>query len=101
MILCHHAIISDIDSTNIKFYKYTEFQIIIYDGKRFIFRHRSIIEMIFFQIYNSALVFSPAKTIIRNMFSDQLTTWIKGLPMVELLNAFPSIDIPQPDRLIH
>ncbi len=55
----------------------------VHDGRRFILSHRSVIEMAPLQVYNSALVFSPAKCIIRNMFSDQLPTWIQSLPMVE------------------
>jgi WD40 repeat protein len=40
-------------------------------------------EMAPLQVYNSALAFSPAKSIIRNVFSDQLPTWIKSLSMLE------------------
>src|SRR5271168_2400101 len=55
----------------------------IHDGKLFILNYGSIIEMAPLQVYNSALVFSPAKSIIRNLFSDQIPTWIESLPVVE------------------
>ena len=55
----------------------------MHDGRRFILSHRLAIEMAPLQVYNSALVFSPAKSIIRNAFSDQLPTWIKSLSMFE------------------
>src|SRR5277367_1579233 len=55
----------------------------MHDGRRFILSHRLAIEMAPLQVYNSALVFSPAKSIIRNAFSDQLPTWIKSLSVFE------------------
>src|SRR5271155_1569614 len=55
----------------------------VHDGRRFILSHRLAIEMAPLQVYNSALVFSPAKSIIRNTLSDQLPTWIKSLQFVE------------------
>jgi len=53
------------------------------DAKRFILNNRSIIEKAPLQIYSSALVFSPKKSIIRKQFSTQFPTWIKNLPAVE------------------
>jgi WD40 repeat protein len=82
--------ISDTDSADIKLDKHTKLQAMVQDARRFILSHRSVIEMAPLQVYNSALVFSPAKSIIRNMFLDQLPTWIKSLPMVEK-NWSPSL----------
>ena len=70
MILYYHIIILDIDLADIKSDKHTEFQVMIYDGRRFILNYKSIIKMVSLQIYNSALVFNPGKSIIRNIFSD-------------------------------
>ena len=55
----------------------------MHDGRRFILSYRLAIEMAPLQVYNSALVFSPAKSIIRNAFSDQLPIWIKSVSIFE------------------
>jgi WD40 repeat protein len=55
----------------------------VHDGRRFILSHRLAIEMAPLQVYNSALVFSPTESVIRNTFSDQLPAWIKSLSMIE------------------
>ena len=35
------------------------------------------------QVYNSALVFSPKRSIILRKYLNQFPTWIKSLPVVE------------------
>ncbi|KAI9777756.1 MAG: hypothetical protein M1839_008551 [Geoglossum umbratile] len=60
-----------------------ELYALVCDARRFILSHRLVIEMAPLQVYNSALVFSPVKSIIRDIFSDQIPTWIKSLPMAE------------------
>ena len=83
MALCYHLIISGADSADIKPDKHTELHALVYDARRFILSHRSVIEIAPLQVYNSALVFSPTKSVIRNLFLDQDQTWIKILPVVE------------------
>src|SRR5436190_14753488 len=53
------------------------------DARRFILNNRSIIEKAPLQVYNSALVFSPERSVIRRQFLSQFPTWIKSLPVVE------------------
>jgi WD40 repeat protein len=77
------AMIYYADSADIKPDKHTELQAMVHDGRRFIPSHRLAIETAPIQVYNSALVFSPAKSIVRNAFSDQLPTWITSLTMFE------------------
>ena len=62
----HSIIISDADSANIKPGKHTELHAIVYDAKRFILNYKPVIEMASLQLYNSALLFSPAKSIIKD-----------------------------------
>jgi WD40 repeat protein len=71
------------DSADIKPDKHAELYALVHDARRFILNHRSIFEMAPLQVYNSALVFSPTKSIIRNTFSNQLPTWIKSLQPIE------------------
>jgi len=70
VILYHDAIISNTNSADIKPDKHTELQTIKYDEKRFILSYRLIIKKASLQIYNSTLVFSPTKNIIRKIFLD-------------------------------
>jgi archaellum biogenesis ATPase FlaH len=55
----------------------------VHDARRFILNYRSIIEIAPPQVYSSALIFSPKRSVIRNLFSNQVPTWIKNLPVVE------------------
>ncbi|OJD26863.1 hypothetical protein ACJ73_01743 [Blastomyces percursus] len=48
----------------------------IYDMKRFILNFRSAIEISPLQLYSSAFVFSPKKSIIRQQFWDPRSPWI-------------------------
>jgi WD domain, G-beta repeat len=77
------AMIYYADSADIKPEKHTELQAMVHDGRRFILSHRLAIETAPLQAYNSALLFSPAKSVVRNAFSDQLPTWITSLTMFE------------------
>src|SRR5947209_19180235 len=54
-----------------------------HDAKRFILKNRSIIDMAPLQVYHSALVFRPEKSVISLQFSGQAPRWIKSLTIVE------------------
>ena len=69
--------------TDIKPEEHTGLRALMHDARRFILSYRSIIELAPLQVYNSALIFSPAKSLIRNLFLNQFPTWIKSLPVVE------------------
>ena len=56
---------------------------IVYDAKRFILSNRSCIEEMPLQLYISALIFSPEKSVIKNQNLDQIPTWIKRPCVVE------------------
>jgi len=83
VVLCYHLIISGADLAGVKPDKHAELYALVYDARRFVLSHRSVIEMAPLQVYNSALIFSPTKSVIRNLFLDQDQTWIKILPVVE------------------
>ncbi|OCL01502.1 hypothetical protein AOQ84DRAFT_434833 [Glonium stellatum] len=53
------------------------------DAKRFILKNRSIIEEAPLQLYSSALIFTPEKSIVRNTFKDQVPRWICRPPKVQ------------------
>ncbi|KAF2835972.1 hypothetical protein M501DRAFT_1007778 [Patellaria atrata CBS 101060] len=55
----------------------------IHDTKRFILSNRSIIEDAPLQIYSSALIFAPEKSIIRKIFKGHIPNWIAKLPKVK------------------
>ncbi|KAH8680608.1 hypothetical protein BX600DRAFT_519740 [Xylariales sp. PMI_506] len=55
-----------------------------HDAKRFIQKSRSGIEAAPLQVYHSALVFAPQRSILRNVFIDQIPDWIVSLPEVDL-----------------
>jgi WD40 repeat protein len=75
--------ISDADLVYIKPDEQTELHALVYDARRFILKYRSVIEIAPLQVYNSALLFSPARSVVRNLFLDQDQTWIKISPVVE------------------
>jgi WD40 repeat protein len=75
--------ISDANPADIKPDKHTKLYALVHDARRFILSHGSVIEMAPLQVYNSALIFSPAGSIIRNLFLKKSPTWIKSLPLVE------------------
>jgi WD40 repeat protein len=53
---------------------------VVYDAKRFLRSHSSIIEEAPLQAYCSALVFSPEASIIRRLYMHQLPKWIVRAP---------------------
>lgn len=53
------------------------------DARRFTLEFRYIIETAPLQVYNSALIFSPEASIVKNLFSHELPKWIERLPTVE------------------
>jgi WD40 repeat protein len=55
---------------------------VVYDAKRFLLSHSSIIEEAPLQIYCSALTFSPETSIIRRLFVQQLPKWIVRIPVL-------------------
>ncbi|KAI9772614.1 MAG: hypothetical protein M1839_002427 [Geoglossum umbratile] len=63
--------------------KHTRLFAMVYDAKRFILNNRSIVEKAPLQVYNSALVFSPERSVIRREFSRELPIWIESFPAVD------------------
>lgn len=53
---------------------------VVYDAKRFLLSHSSIIEEAPLQAYCSALVFSPEASIIRQLYMGELPQWIVRAP---------------------
>jgi hypothetical protein len=78
-----YKMIPETDLAGIKPDKQNELYAMVYDARRFMLHHKTVIEVAPLQVYDSALIFSPATSVVRNLFSDQLPTWIKCLPMVE------------------
>ncbi|KAH7116649.1 hypothetical protein B0J13DRAFT_630282 [Dactylonectria estremocensis] len=54
------------------------------DARRFILSHKRAIEIAPLQIYVSALVFSPTRSLIRELFEKEAPDWITLKPSVEL-----------------
>jgi WD40 repeat protein len=55
----------------------------IHDARRFALHNRSIIEQAPLQVYCSALVFAPEKSIVRETFEGCIPSWIQRKPRVE------------------
>jgi len=55
----------------------------IHDTRRFAVSNRSIIERARLQVYCSALVFAPEKSIVREIFEGCIPSWIQRKPKVE------------------
>ncbi|KAH9204386.1 hypothetical protein DL95DRAFT_471533, partial [Leptodontidium sp. 2 PMI_412] len=55
----------------------------IYDAKRFALYNRSVIEQTPLQLYCSALIFAPEKSIVRETFEKYIPTWIERKPKVQ------------------
>ncbi|XTI89098.1 WD40-repeat-containing domain protein [Cenococcum geophilum] len=49
----------------------------VHDAKRFVLYNRSVIEQAPLQIYCSALIFAPEKSIVRRQFKKCIPTWIQ------------------------
>ncbi|KKF93679.1 Vegetative incompatibility protein HET-E-1 [Ceratocystis platani] len=58
-------------------------QEVVKDAHRFLLSHGGIIEIAPLQVYASALIFSPTKSLIRQLFSREEPDWINLKPMVE------------------
>ncbi|KAH7392014.1 WD40-repeat-containing domain protein [Phaeosphaeria sp. MPI-PUGE-AT-0046c] len=54
----------------------------VYDIHRITLYSRMAIELAPLQVYRSALVFAPMKSVVRRQFSEHLAQWRKGLPRV-------------------
>ncbi|PVH68540.1 hypothetical protein DL98DRAFT_599436 [Cadophora sp. DSE1049] len=68
---------------NLQINRSIELQAFIHDAYRFAIFNRSIIEQAPLQIYCSALVFAPEKSIIRETFEGYIPSWIQRKPRVE------------------
>jgi WD40 repeat protein len=55
----------------------------VYDASRFALYNRSVIEQTPLQLYCSALVFAPEKSIVRRQFEEYIPTWIQRKPKVQ------------------
>ncbi|WKT54223.1 G-protein beta WD-40 repeat [Fusarium oxysporum f. sp. vasinfectum] len=53
------------------------------DARRFILSHKRTIEIAPLQVYASALVFSPTRSLIRELFQNEEPNWITLKPRVE------------------
>ncbi|KNB06131.1 hypothetical protein FOXG_06947 [Fusarium oxysporum f. sp. lycopersici 4287] len=53
------------------------------DARRFILSHKRAIEIAPLQVYASALVFSPTRSLIRELFQNEEPNWITLKPRVE------------------
>ncbi|KAM6476127.1 hypothetical protein HDV62DRAFT_384573 [Trichoderma sp. SZMC 28011] len=56
---------------------------LVQDARRFIFRHKRVIESTPLQLYVSALIFSPLYSEIRTIFKDEEPPWMLLKPAVE------------------
>ncbi|KAH7357337.1 putative WD-repeat protein [Pyrenochaeta sp. MPI-SDFR-AT-0127] len=54
----------------------------VHDMKRFALYNRAVIEQAPLQVYCSALVFTPAMSIVKRQFAEEVPRWIKRLPQV-------------------
>ncbi|KAL2887360.1 Vegetative incompatibility protein HET-E-1 [Ceratocystis lukuohia] len=58
-------------------------QDVVKDARRFLLSHIRGIEIAPLQVYDSALIFSPTNSLIRQMFKHEEPNWIKVKPRVE------------------
>ncbi|EED11834.1 WD repeat-containing protein, putative [Talaromyces stipitatus ATCC 10500] len=63
--------------------KDTEIYRFLNDAMRFIRKNISVIDQAPLQLYASALIFIPEKSIIRNKYINKIPSWIQKLPEVE------------------
>ena len=56
----------------------------LYDAYRFLLSYRSIVDSSPLQLYSSALIFTPKKSVIRKTFQNYIPSWISQEPEVEL-----------------
>ncbi|KAK3177982.1 hypothetical protein OEA41_000114 [Lepraria neglecta] len=57
---------------------------VLRDARRFLQSHKWVIENYPLQVYASALVFSPTRSLIRERFEQEKPRWIKFMPTIEL-----------------
>ncbi|PQE03932.1 vegetative incompatibility HET-E-1 protein [Rutstroemia sp. NJR-2017a BVV2] len=62
----------------------SQISMFLYDAKRFILSYYSIAELSPLQLYSSALIFAPKKSIIRNTFQNYIPDWILQEPNTDL-----------------
>ena len=60
-----------------------QLQAAVSDAKRFILAFRTVIEMAPLQIYSSALIFSPLRSVTRKRYERLIPRWIARQPCVE------------------
>ncbi|XHG09812.1 hypothetical protein AWENTII_012852 [Aspergillus wentii] len=63
--------------------EYSDIFSFLSDAKRFILKNLSIAAMAPLQLYISALIFTPEKSIVRRMFKGKVPSWILKSPKVE------------------
>ncbi|KAK5657469.1 hypothetical protein OQA88_3041 [Cercophora sp. LCS_1] len=56
---------------------------LLYEAERFTLFHQSVIEAYPLQIYTAALVFSPKRSLIRNLFAHEQHKWVQRSPDVQ------------------
>ncbi|KAM5431541.1 hypothetical protein McanCB56680_004655 [Microsporum canis] len=56
---------------------------LIQDARRFILNHKHVIENWPLQIYSSALIFSPARSLVKDLFASEEPVWVRMKPTVE------------------
>ncbi|KAH6985511.1 hypothetical protein EDB80DRAFT_229356 [Ilyonectria destructans] len=54
------------------------------DARRFILSHKRAIEIAPLQVYAAALVFSPSRSLVRQVFMEEVPDWIILKPIVEV-----------------
>ena len=81
-MILSRPLLSPVLTTEIKPGNNTELYALVRDARQFILKNGPVIEMAPLQVYSSALVFSPTKSVIRNLFLNQ-PAWIKSKPATE------------------
>ena len=56
---------------------------LVRDARRFILSHKGVIEMAPLQVYASALVFSPTRSVVKKYFQAEEPDWITTKPAME------------------
>jgi len=62
--------------------KYTELFDFAHDAKRFALKNRSVVEEVPLQLYSSAIMFAPERSMVRKKNENQIPRWIGRLPKV-------------------
>ncbi|KAL9619579.1 MAG: hypothetical protein Q9160_005855, partial [Pyrenula sp. 1 TL-2023] len=68
--------------TGFRTYNYPHLYALIHDLRRFAVYSLPAIERAPLQVYSSALIFTPAKSMVREQFADSIPRWIQNLPRV-------------------